>query len=56
MAGDGRLLQAPERRGLFEIGLLGAAALAGGAAGVWIGGRVDSRFGPKLSFGARIRR
>ena len=33
--------------GMFEIGLFGVVGLAGGAAGAWIGGRADSRFGPK---------
>ena len=32
---------------MFEIGLFGVVGLAGGAAGAWIGGRADSRFGPK---------
>ena len=33
--------------GMFEIGLFGALGLLGGVAGAWIGGRADSRFGPK---------
>ena len=33
--------------GMFEIGLFGALGLLGRVAGAWIGGRVDSRFGPK---------
>ena len=33
--------------GMFEIGLFGAVSLVSGAAGAWIGGRADSRFGPK---------
>ena len=32
---------------MFEIGLFGALGLLGGVAGAWIGGRADSRFGPK---------
>ena len=33
--------------GMFKIGLFGAVSLVSGAAGAWIGGRADSRFGPK---------
>ena len=33
--------------GMFKIGLFGVVSLVGGAAGAWIGGRADSRFGPK---------
>ena len=33
--------------GMFEIGLFGVVSLVSGAAGAWIGGRADSRFGPK---------
>ena len=33
--------------GMFELGVFGVVGLVAGAAGAWIGGRADVRFGPK---------